>query len=249
MEFSAECPSTNDALSLELERDPGQWPDFSILGTEHQTAGHGRLGRVWETPDGAALTFSVAYRVPAHARAEDLGWISLAAGAAVAQTTRDAGVLAVVKWPNDVLAGGHEKKVCGILVRVVESAGQRYAVIGIGLNVHFTPDQLPVATATSLDIEGAVASREDLAASIVGNLHRALAGLFVPGQPAGATGSADEIRALSATVGRHVRVDLPNGTSFVGTARGVDDTGDLLVESDGRLERVSAGDVVHARLT
>lgn len=251
IEFPAACPSTNDALAAALEADPAGWPDFSVYGTDHQTSGRGRLGRTWTVPPGAALTFSVPVEIPAGAAPTDLGWIPLAAGLAVSRALRAAGVEALVKWPNDVLAGPREKKICGILVRVVEAAGRRFAVIGMGVNVSLAEADLPVERATSVALEGGATGREDLAAAIVAELAAVLGELFGPaagGRRAGASAAAQRIRDAIATVGRQVRVELPDGTVLTGRATGLDDGGDLIVAGADGERRISAGDVVHASL-
>src|ERR1700678_477221 len=108
-----------------------------VLVAEEQTAGRGRMGRTWVAPPHAALTFSMLLR-PSWVPARKLGWLSLLAGVSVATALRGvAGVDADVKWPNDVLAGG--RKLAGILAEVSGDT----VVIGIGLNVSTTPEELP----------------------------------------------------------------------------------------------------------
>jgi len=249
IEFPAESPSTNEALAQALAADPPSWPDFSVYGTDHQTAGRGRLGRTWTVPAGAALTFSTPYRIPSHARPDDLGWIALAAGIAVAEALRTAGVDAKIKWPNDVLAGAAEKKICGILVRIVDVDGRRWAIIGMGTNVSLSAAQLPVDTATSVPLEGGSVSREALAAEILARLQSTLGELFsTSADHAGDTAAARQITDMITTIGRRVRVELPDGTVFAGTATGLDRSGDLIVAGPDGERRVSAGDVVHASL-
>src|SRR5207248_8330419 len=76
-------------------------PEGAVAVAEHQTAGRGRLGRRWEAPPGAALTFSVVLRPPPGAPIQQL---SLVAGLAVAETVEDVLQLsAQIKWPNDVM--------------------------------------------------------------------------------------------------------------------------------------------------
>ena len=117
-----------------------------MVVAEHQTAGRGRLDRSWETPPRAALTFSVLLR-PTVGPAQ-WPWLPLLTGYAVAGALRDAGFDAGVKWPNDVLVG--DLKVAGILVERVDTPTGPAAVLGVGLNVSTTAEELPVPTATSL---------------------------------------------------------------------------------------------------
>lgn len=207
-----------------------------VVATEHQVAGRGRLDRTWETPDRAALTFSVLWR-PTRPGAE-WPWLPLVAGVAAVGALRDHGVDAGLKWPNDVMAGDH--KLAGILAERVETPTGPAAVLGIGLNVDQTREELPVETATSIGLAtGATPDRTALLVDLVTRLRRE----YDAWQGGG--GAAVRAAYLDAcvTVGRNVRVSLPGGDTLTGTAEDVDDSGRLVVA--GRA--VAAGDVVHVR--
>jgi BirA family biotin operon repressor/biotin-[acetyl-CoA-carboxylase] ligase len=154
-------------------------------------------------------------------------------------------VQARLKWPNDVLAGAG--KLAGILA---EQAGDAI-VVGVGLNVLGTAAQLPVATATSLELLGAgEADRTELLAEILTEIERwYLPWRDTPAGDADASGLRQEYLRLSATVGARVRVLLPGAPDLVGLAVAVDETGRLLVRRDGQADPVpvSAGDVIHVR--
>lgn len=245
VEVVATAPSTNSLLA---ERFRGGERGVVVLVAGHQTAGRGRLSRVWETPAGTALTLSVLLepQVPA-AR-----WpgISLLAGVAVADALRDLGVAATLKWPNDVLVG--ERKVGGILVERVEDGERAAAVVGIGLNVSMRREELPVGEATSLAVEGGPTDRSVVLAVLLRHLARrydawgAAAGDLRP------TLLAD-YRERCSTLGRQVRVLLPRDAVLEGTAAEVDAEGRLVVvtpASAGRPEHrhvLGVGDVVHVR--
>ncbi len=115
---------------------------FHVVVTDHQKAGRGRLGRIWETPPHTSVTLSVLLPAPDVGR----GWMPLAAGLAVRDALRDvAGVEAGLKWPNDVLVPADgERKVCGILCELQPGG----IVVGLGVNVDQERDELPVDTAT-----------------------------------------------------------------------------------------------------
>ena len=108
LEWLDEAGSTNTEL---VARAVDGWPDRSVLVTDRQTAGRGRLGRAWTARPGTSLAVSVLVR-PAVPR-ERYGWLSLLTGAAMAGGLRSLGAAADLKWPNDVLIGG--RKVCGVL--------------------------------------------------------------------------------------------------------------------------------------
>ncbi|GAA3570829.1 biotin--[acetyl-CoA-carboxylase] ligase [Microlunatus spumicola] len=228
-------------------------PAGSVLLADHQSAGRGRLGRTWTAPPGTSIAMSVLVRpaVPA----DRWTWLPLLAGLAVSDGIRqEADLPADLKWPNDVLVLG--RKVSGILAERVETPDGPAVVIGMGLNVHLTTEQLPVPTATSLAIVldelglGAFPlHRTSIVSTTLRSLERILARweevAAVPGL--NGDGLALAYRERCATIGREVRVDLSDGTSVVGVAVDVDGSGRLVVENaDGR-RTFGAGDVVHLR--
>ncbi|GAB2457336.1 biotin--[acetyl-CoA-carboxylase] ligase [Xylanimonas ulmi] len=235
----------------------------AALAAEHQTAGIGRAGREWRTPPHAALTVSALLRprVPDSA----LGWLPLISGLAVVRVLRAVGVPAALKWPNDVLLPADEevagfgpwRKVAGVLAQVVPVAGGG-VVVGVGLNVTQTAQELPVPTATSLALAGADEAACDRTALLVGLL-RELAAVVerwsaddgdaeAPG-PGGVPSLADEYAAACATLGATVRVELAGGAGAVeGTAERLAADGALVVvRADGSVRIVAAGDVHHVR--
>jgi len=219
-----------------------------VLVAEEQTAGRGRLDRSWHSQPGAALTFSVLLR-PGEIAPAARGWLPLLTGVAVvggieAQT----GIRAGLKWPNDVLATGAQApgKLAGILA---EQAGDGI-VVGVGLNVSASRDELPSGQATSLWLAGA--DNPDRQAILVAVL-RELEGWYlkwtsgpVPGDAVACGLHAAYLRCC-ATIGRAVRVELPGGRELAGQATGVDEAGCLLVTTADGQHAVSAGDVVHLR--
>lgn len=225
----ASASSTNELAALDPVAD-------SIVVADHQTAGRGRLDRTWETPPGSALTFSVVVDpgLPDH----DWPLLPLAVALAVADGVRRcADVPAVVKWPNDLLV--EDRKVAGILLeRVAGADGRPLAVIGIGINVGLAEADLPVPTATSLAIAGSGADRLDVFAAVVPSLATVLGALADEPQAV-----LERYRTECDTIGREVRVSLPDGEELTGTATGLDRSGRLLVGD----RAVGAGDVVHVR--
>jgi BirA family biotin operon repressor/biotin-[acetyl-CoA-carboxylase] ligase len=160
--FVPECPSTQRLL----EDDDSEG---TTVATDLQTDGRGRLGRRWEAPAGRALLFSVLLQpTPPMALWPEL---SLVAGDSVAVALREeASVEAELRHPNDVLIGG--RKVAGILPEA--SSGR--VVLGIGVNVNQTADELPTETPkppTSLRVEtGREWERAPLLAAILRELER-----------------------------------------------------------------------------
>src|SRR4051812_18958939 len=152
--------STNDELRARAT-GPDAWPHLSAVATDNQLAGRGRLGRVWTAPPGGSLALSVLLRPDLPPEA--LGWLPLLSGLAVVRTLRGLGADASLKWPNDVLIG--DRKVCGILAEMLPDGSG--VIVGIGVNLSLTEDELPVPTATSLALEGIAADPDDVAAGIL----------------------------------------------------------------------------------
>jgi BirA family transcriptional regulator, biotin operon repressor / biotin---[acetyl-CoA-carboxylase] ligase len=145
-------------------------PEGATIATDHQTAGRGRLGRVWEDVPGRSLLVSVLLRpvVPMPVWPE----LSLVAGEAVATALRaETGVEASLRHPNDVVVAGRK------LVGVLPEARPGRVVLGIGVNVNQTADELPTETVkppTSLRVElGREVERAPLLAAVLRELERA----------------------------------------------------------------------------
>lgn len=220
-------------------------PEGTVVVADEQTAGRGRLGRTWVSDPGSGLWCSVLLRMePGAAR----GLVPLLAGVAVADAIRRHGIGAVLKWPNDVVLDGPAfdgspgpRKLAGVLS---ESDGDEAVVVGIGVNVSQSKEQLPIAAATSLLLEGVEVDRQDLLVDILTTLHATIEDL----RRNGAATAMGQYRWLCLTVGRDVTVLLPSGEELVGRAEGVGDDGQLIVESEGKSVLVAAGDVIHATI-
>jgi BirA family biotin operon repressor/biotin-[acetyl-CoA-carboxylase] ligase len=197
-----------------------------------QAAGRGMHGRDWVSPAGAGVHLSVLVPVPA--KPEAIPWLTPAAAIAIVQSLRGlSSVPPRLKWPNDVLLGG--MKVGGVLTEI--PAGSTLAVVGIGVNLHATPNGLGTA-ATMLDAWALHAvDRYDIAARVLRELDHLLARLL--------RGRLDHVkeawRLLLDTVGSAVTVER-DGEVVVGRATAVDGSGALIVKTvTGGTIRVSAG--------
>jgi BirA family biotin operon repressor/biotin-[acetyl-CoA-carboxylase] ligase len=239
VEVLAESASTNAEVVRRARA--GEPPGLAVVA-EHQSAGRGRLGRAWVTPPRAALTFSLLV-APDAVPVARWPWLPLLTGLAVVDGVRRvAGLDAVLKWPNDVLLG--DAKVAGILVERVERPGGAVAVVGVGLNVSSTRNELPVGTATSLSLAGAAAvDRSTLLLSVLD----AFSTLYDGWVGDAGRGLRPSYVRVCSTVGRDVRVELPGARSLCGKAVDVDHDGRLLVDDGTRVRALGAGDVVHVR--
>jgi len=239
LDVLSEASSTN-AVLREQAADVEAWPHLSVLLTDDQTAGRGRLDRTWTAPAGASLAVSVLLRrLPS---IDARGWIPLAAGVAmadaIAEQLPDHEV--AVKWPNDVLVDG--RKICGILAEATQDA----VIVGTGVNTAMTASDLPVPTATSFAVVGAEVDADRLLASYLRDLDDLVAALAAAGD-AESSGLHAAAGDRCATIGLEVRVSLPGDRVLIGTATALDPDGRLIVRHDGIETAVSAGDVVHVR--
>ena len=211
----------------------------SVVTADHQSSGRGRLGRSWEDTPQTSVAVSVLLPAPA----TGVGWMPLITGLAVSRAVAEtAGVRTGVKWPNDVLVEEDDwRKVCGVLCEV-HPAG---VVVGFGVNVDQTREELPFENATSLRLCGAEdVAREDLIASCLRHLVPLHAGLLAGGEEREAVHAA--YRAACRTLGMVVEVTAGDQVQRV-QALSVDDEGRLVVHGESGEYAVAAGDVVHVR--
>lgn len=234
-------PSTNVVVA---EQAAAGGAEGLVVVAEHQTAGRGRLDRSWMTPPRAALTFSVLLRP--QVADERWPWLPLLAGVAAVDAIEDAGgPPCALKWPNDVMYDG--RKLAGLLVERVATPSGPAAVLGVGLNVSTTPEELPVPGADSLAGVGwSGLDRTLLLVQLLDALGRRLRRWTREAGDPG-RGLLEDYQARCETVGRRVRVHLPSGADIVGTATGVAGDGGLVVDAGAGAVTVSAGDVVHVR--
>jgi BirA family biotin operon repressor/biotin-[acetyl-CoA-carboxylase] ligase len=246
--------STND--DLVAAASAGLEPHFSAIVTGSQTAGRGRLGRVWVAEPGAGLAVSVLLRpvLPSGAPLgmEHFGWLPLIAGLAMTRAVRsliDDPARVGLKWPNDVQVDG--LKVAGLLAELVPAGDA--VVMGAGVNLSLTAEQLPTPVSTSLALAGVTLHGDELAdATLCAYLTflRELTDRFAAaGGDAALAGISGELAAACTTIGARVKVELPGGEPFTGRATGIDDAGRLLVRpsADETIRAVAAGDVTHLR--
>jgi len=225
-------------------------PHLATWLTLDQSAGRGRLDRRWETAPGRSLAVSVLLR-RGDLPVDSLGWVPLLAG--VAMRASVGGVVAsgdvTLKWPNDVQVDGD--KVCGLLAELRPDASA--VVVGAGVNLTVSADDLPTPTSTSLGLHGARGTALELADAVtsswVSGLARLVGDLAAARGDAVASGALALVRADCATLGRDVRVELPGGAALVGEAVDVDEAGRLVVRSasTGEPTAVASGDVTHLR--
>lgn len=212
--------STN--ADLLREGEPG-----TVLIADEQTDGKGRLGRQWVSPKGSQLAMSMVLEVPDPA--PPFGLLSIAPGVAVTDVLPEA----QLKWPNDVQIRG--KKIAGIL----SGLDLPRVVVGIGINVAMRPEDLPVETATALNLEGVDVDFDDFTIDV----------LTAMGQRLRQWQDRDpqllaDYRAVCSTIGQDVRIELHDGT-VTGHVSDVTDEGEVVIDGTA----YAVGDVHHLRPT
>jgi len=221
--------STQDDLANKVTAGGGRSGDVIIAN--YQSAGRGRLDRSFLAPPSTALLFSI-YLHPERSR-DDWGFIPLLAGFSLADTLRKIGAKVSIKWPNDLLIG--EKKVGGIISTAV---GQG-VIIGIGINVSTTIDELPVDTATSLAIAGVTKLDRNFLLPLLLNAFEKDFTAWDQGE-----NFLEKYSELSATRGREVTIVGPSESRIQSRALSFDESGRLHL-TDGQI--VTVGDVIHLR--
>ncbi len=236
-----ETVESTNSKAFELAHEGGFHGE--VIVTEHQTAGKGRRGRAWSSPAGKSLAMSVILRPEiAPARAPEL---TLVAAVALAQTLRDSGVEAKIKWPNDVQIGG--KKVAGILTELSADVERvHFVVLGIGVNLNaetadFPPEVAEIATSVQV-VRRSPVHRALFTAALLGQLETWVDKWTDEGfEPVRAAW-----KELSSTLGEEVLVRADN-RELRGIAEDIDPSGALLLRVGDKLERVLSGDVEQLR--
>ena len=211
----------------------------TIVVSEAQGAGRGRLSRGWFSPARKGIWFSLILRpdfLP-----QDAPKCTLLAAVAVVRAIRQFSLSVGIKWPNDILFEG--RKLVGILTEMsAEMERVNYIVIGTGINVNmdtadFPPEVAEIATSLSI-MKGEHLPRVKLLQAVL----TAMEELYLDVLQNGFVSVLDEWRQYSVTLGQEVRV-LGIHESFVGKAVDIDEDGALLVDTEHGRRRVLAGDV------
>lgn len=231
VETLAETDSTNNVAKA---RAAAGATDHAVIA-DRQSQGRGRLSRSFFSPGRAGVYLSAAIR-PRTLTVADCGKITAYAAVATARAIEslcDADVK--IKWVNDLFLGS--KKICGILTEGVvgmEGGALEYAVVGIGVNVRSVafPEAVAEVATTLEDETGESLDRCELAARILDNL-AALESEIKKGS------FLDEYRGRSCVVGRRVTV----GVEYEADAVGIDDDCALILDREGEIIRLAAGEV------
>jgi BirA family biotin operon repressor/biotin-[acetyl-CoA-carboxylase] ligase len=239
--FHAVVDSTNRAAMATVE---AKTPHGTVVVADGQTQGRGRLGRVWVSPPGMNLYFSVVLHRDATLPA--ITWLPLLVSLAVSRAVqRVSGLASRLKWPNDVIIDRTHppRKLAGVLAEATEHA----VVIGVGVNVNmaseaFTPPLEPIATSVMIET-GRRMDRSELLAEILWQTEQ----LCDPATQS-VDNNMDAYREACSTLGKNVQVTLTEGSQMEGVAVAIAADGALCVRKPhGSTVEIRAGDVVHLR--
>lgn len=235
LEIMPTVDSTNAEVSRRLSSQITQITPVIVIA-EEQTQGRGRLDRTWSTPKGTGIALS--FGLSANQVSGEPSSLPLRIGLAASRALAQVGVTISLKWPNDLVFAADDgaiRKCGGILVQ--QQAGNY--VVGIGINVRETADQLPTPIATSLLLEGHSVSRNDLIANLI---------YAVESELASADDWLSEYADKCISINQEVLVSQLAGPDLAGRVNGVLENGALLLVTDSGEVEVTVGDVQHAKI-
>jgi BirA family biotin operon repressor/biotin-[acetyl-CoA-carboxylase] ligase len=242
IEILPQAASSNTLLLQRAGMDVanGGAPAGSVLAVELQTAGRGRMGRIWHSGLGTALTFSLLWRFDCGLNA--LSGLSLAVGVAIVRALDKLGAQGVqLKWPNDILT--EQGKLAGVLIEAQgDMLGPSAVVIGIGLNCTL-PASLVLEIgqpACALDeVCAAMPTRNQLLAVLLQELARVLQE-FAQG---GFAALREEWERYHIHQDMPIQLQMADGQTVNGIVRGVSASGELCLETAQGMRRFNSGEV------
>ena len=242
IEILPQAASSNTLLLQRagLDVTNGGAPGGSVLAVELQTAGRGRMGRIWHSGLGTALTFSLLWRFDCGLNT--LSGLSLAVGVAIVRALNKLGAQGVqLKWPNDILT--EQGKLAGVLIEAQgDMLGPSAVVIGIGLNCTLPASLVPQIgqPACALDeVCAAMPTRNQLLAVLLRELARVLQ-QFAQG---GFATLREEWERYHIHQDMPIRLQMADGQTMNGIVRGVSASGELCLETAQGMRRFNSGEV------
>jgi len=226
--------STNAEAKRIIEEQKAE--EGIVITADFQTQGRGQYGRVWQSERHQNIMMSVIVK-PIHIKATDQFLLNIIVSLAVAEVLSQYCKGVSVKWPNDIYV--HDKKIAGILIQnFLQGEALKWSIVGLGLNVHqrVWPDD--VVNATSLAREGIYDAsittlKDQIYQSLDQNYQRSR------------LNPSSQILAYQSVLYRKCRPSFfeKDGVQFLGTILGVDPTGKLQIEIDGKSESFNHGEI------
>jgi len=233
--------STNNFLMQEAPKD---YPHASCVAANIQTSGKGRRGRQWQSSLGENLTFSFLWRFTKGAAA--LSGLSLAVGVSLIRSLKKININeALLKWPNDILVkdyGGY-KKLAGILIELQgDMDGQSAAIIGIGINLKLSKNQLAKIDQPAIGINQCIDNEVD-SNEFLGIIIKDLTEVLAKFESNSFEPFKDEWQSYDAFQDQSISISLGDGGIISGKEYGVNDMGALEVITEDGIKTFSSGEV------
>lgn len=212
--------------------------DFLVV-SDMQTLGKGRLGRSWDSPSGSSIFMSLC--IKPDIAIEKASIITLVMAVSLCEAIEEIySIEPLIKWPNDIVF--NSKKISGILTEMSSDMdGIKYIISGVGINVNNKdfPDNIK-ETASSLFLEtGTLMDRARLIASTVYHFYNNF-NIFLKTEDM--TDLKEKYEKHLANIGKEVKILDPKN-KYTATALGIDESGALLVNTDGKIKRIISGEV------
>ena len=212
----------------------------TVLISEEQTLGKGRIGREWISPKGKGIWMSIVLkpRLEPH----KVSGVTQIGAAAIYMALEKMGVNSKIKWPNDILI--NDKKISGILTEMTGELNRvDYIIMGIGLNANLDEKDIPIdlrhkATSIKLEKDGAI-DRKRLTAYILNEFEK----FYIAFKEDGDISEAiDILKENSAVLEKEIRV-INGKKERTGIAKDINKDGELVVDFESGLENISSGEV------
>ena len=229
-----EVDSTNEYVKRNIDK----LPDFSVVRCNHQTAGHGQNGHIWESKKGQDLLMSIL--IKEFKNPQDLYKLAQIASCSVVELLDRYGIEGKIKWPNDIIL--NYKKICGILTELsAEMERVNYIVIGIGINVKTLefPEEIK-EKATSLYKEGYKLSRVDIVRQFCIEFEKLYKAYILDRNK---DSTLEICKKYSAIIGNHVYLIKNNKKELV-ECIDINENGNLIIkENNGEIKEILSGEV------
>jgi BirA family biotin operon repressor/biotin-[acetyl-CoA-carboxylase] ligase len=234
--------STNKFL---MQEAPNGYPHASCVAANIQKKGKGRRGRQWQSSLGENLTFSFLWRFTKGANA--LSGLSLVVGVSLIRSLKKVNVnQALLKWPNDILVknDGEYKKIAGVLIELQgDMDGQSVAIIGVGINLKLSKNQLAKIDQPAIGINHFVGDEFD-PNEFLGVIIQDLAEVLAKFESESFESFSDEWKSYDAFQNQAISISSSNGEIITGRAHGVSKNGALEVfTEDNGIKTFSSGEV------
>lgn len=234
------CFDEIDSTNAYLRRNGDQLPEFSAVLAESQTAGRGRLERSWHSPQGVGLWMSVLLHPQLPPTQAQL--LTLTAAVSIADAIDSFGLPCRIKWPNDILSP-ERRKLVGVLCEMrADMERVHWLVVGMGINVNntdFPPELSSIATSLRELNQGQALERAAVAAAVLD----ALAANYELLNRGRFDLVRDKWHRRAVALNEEAAISGLNGKE-TGIVRGLDEEGYLLLEQNGTVKRVLAGDMI-----